>query len=160
MPTLPAKPPEWIATAPTRLEESIDIDATPAEVWAHIEDHESWPEWMPGIDRVEVTSGTTDTDGGQVVKGGPFTFNEEFTAYDEASHLAWTVVETNMVLLAGWAESVRLEPLDAGARTRVVYRAGMEGRPLLGWLMVPIGKQAAKRIREGLDNLRGRAEAS
>ena len=49
MPTHPEHPPEWIATAPISVERSVEIAATPAEVWRHVADHESWPDWFGAL---------------------------------------------------------------------------------------------------------------
>ena len=43
MPTHPVQPPEWIDSAPIRVERSIDIAARPEAVWAVIADHVNWP---------------------------------------------------------------------------------------------------------------------
>lgn len=159
MPTHPVKPPEWIDSAPILVSEFIEIDATPADVWTHIADHRSWPEWFEALDEVQ-PGPTSDAVGGTrrvIVK--PLSIDEEFTAWDEAEHFAFAIVGSKLPMLAAAAESVRLEAIDGG-RCRVTYRQGIQGRPGLGWLMNLAWKPAAKGLPLALAALKARVEAA
>ncbi len=70
--------------------------------------------------------------------------DEEFTAWDEDEHFAFAVVQVRLPILATMAESVRLEDVDDGARCRVTYRQGVEGRRGFGWLMRAVWSRAAE----------------
>ena len=157
MATHEVQPPEWIDGAPITVTASVDIAATPSQVWAHIADHESWPEWFAPLERVEPLGSSSGVGGGRriIVRKRPI--DEVFTAWDDDRHFAFSVTESKLPMLRSLAESVRLEPIDSG--TRVTYRQGLEGRPGFGWLMRLIWKQPAKQLPEALEQLRRRVEA-
>lgn len=156
MATHQLQPPEWIDGAPITVTESIDISASPAQVWAHIAHHEAWPEWFAPIERVEPLGSPTGVGGGRriIVRKRPI--DEVFTAWDEDRHFAFAVTESKLPILLSLAESVRLEPTDAG--TRLTYRQGIEGRPGCGWLMRLAWKQPARQLAVALRELRRRIE--
>lgn len=159
MPTHPVKQPEWIDSAPILVSETIDIDATPDQVWAHIADHTSWPKWFAALD--EVTPGPTSTGvgGTRTVLTKPLSIDEVFTAWDEGEHFAFAIVKSKIPMLAAAAESVRLEPIgDSGCR--VTYRQGVEGRRWFGGLMKLAWTPAAKGLPDALTALKQRVEAA
>lgn len=158
MPKHPIRPPEWIDSAPILVDESIEIDATPAEVWAHIADHASWPEWFEALDEVQPGELPTGVGGTRRVIVKPLPIDEEFTAWDEGEHFAFAIVGSKIPMLAAGAESVRLEPIDDG-RCRVTYRQGIQGRTGLGWLMALAWKPAAKGLPIALTALKRRIES-
>ncbi len=158
MPKHPVKQPEWIDSAPILVSESVEIDATPAEVWAHIADHESWPEWFDALDEVQPGETSSGVGGTRRVIVKPLPIDEVFTAWDEGEHFAFAIVGSKIPMLAAAAESVRLESI-ADRRCRVTYRQGVEGRPGLGWLMKLAWKPASKGLPVALAALKQRVES-
>lgn len=157
MATHPVKQPEWIDTAPIRVVETIEIDAPPSEVWAHVADHASWPEWFDALERVEPLGEPAGVGGGRRIFVAKRPIDETFTAWDENEHFAFSVIASKLPVLQALAESVRLEPSPTG--TRVTYRQGLEGRRGFGWLMSLIWKRPAKQLSEALAALKARVEA-
>ena len=157
MPKHPVEQPDWIDTAPITVTESVDIAASPAVVWSLVADHASWPEWFTALDRVEPLGAPTGVGGGRRVIAGRVRIDEEFTAWDEEEHFAFSVVHSGIPVLHALAESVRLEPSEAG--TLVTYHQGVQGRPGFGWLMGQAWKKPARDLRTALEQLRGRAES-
>lgn len=153
----PVQPPEWIDSAPVRVSETIDIDATPAEVWRHIADHVSWPEWFETLDRVDITGMPTGVGGRRRVTVRRMPVDEIFTAWDENEHFAFAVVGTKMPFLSTMAESVRIESTDTGCR--VVYRQGLQGRSGFGRMIGLVGGQMSGQLQRALGNLKARAES-
>lgn len=47
---------DFAETAPQHAEQTVVIDAAPAEVWAVIVDNERWPEWFPNVKSCTSTS--------------------------------------------------------------------------------------------------------
>ena len=146
MPSHPVQPPEWIDSAPIRVERSIDIDAPASLVWGHIADHVNWPVWFTTIDSVEVTGGATGVGGGRRVTVKKLALDEEFTAWDVDEHFAFAVVKSKIPILDTMAESVRIEPTDTGCR--VNYRQGLQAKRAMGKALELMWKPAAK----GLDD--------
>lgn len=153
----PVQPPEWIDSAPVRVSETIDIDATPAEVWRHIADHVSWPEWFETLDRVDITGMPTGVGGRRRVTVRRMPVDEIFTAWDENEHFAFAVVGTKVPFLSTMAESVRIESTDTGCR--VVYRLGLQGRSGFGRVIGLVGGQMSGQLQRALGNLKARAES-
>ena len=160
MPTHPIQPPEWIDSAPTLVERSIDITATPDDVWVHIADHERWPEWFAAIARVDVIGGGPTPGegvGGRrrvTLKGPPI--DEEFTAWKPGEQFAFAVTSTKVPVLHTMAEDVSLAPIDGGCR--VTYRQGVEMRKGFGWLGRPLASQMSKQLGAALIALKARCE--
>ena len=159
MPKHPVKQPEWIDGAPIIVSESIEIDATPAEVWTHIADHSAWPEWFETLDEVQPGATSTGVGGTRRVIVKPIAIDEEFTAWDEGEHFAFAIVRSKLPMLAAAAESVRLEPIGED-RCHVTYRQGVEGRRRFGWLMKLAWTPAAKGLAPALASLKQRVEAT
>ena len=157
MATHPVHPPEWIDTAPIIIERSVEIAASPAEVWGHIADHERWPEWFGAVSKVEVTGDPTGVGGKRrvTVKGGA-TLDEVFTAWDENERFAFAVVGSKVPILAALAETVDIEP--AGDGCRVTYRQGIEVKRGFGWAVGQMAKVIGTRLAAALEQLRLRAE--
>lgn len=161
MPSHPVRPPEWIDSAPVVVEQSIDIDASDAAVWARIADHERWPDWFEALVSVEVIGGGPDPGtgvGGQrrvKVKGA--TLDEEFTAWKPGEQFAFAITSTKIPVLTAMAEDVRLTAVDGGCR--VDYRQGIELRKGFGWLGKPMGGYMSKQLATALVNLKSRCES-
>lgn len=158
MPSHPVQPPEWIDSAPIRVERSVDIDAAPAAVWAIIADHEDWPRWFTSLGSVEVTGAAAGVGGTRRVSINRITIDEEFTAWDENEHFAFAVVGTKVPFLDTMAESVRIEPTDTGCR--VIYRQGLQAKRGMGFLLDLAWKPAAKQLTAALASLKALAEGS
>lgn len=157
MPNHRLQPPEWIDAAPIRVEASIEVAVPPAEAWARIADHVSWPEWFTALDRVEVIGSGEGVGGGRRVTAKRVTLDEEFTAWDEDAHFAFAVTSSKLPILETLAESVRIEPTDEGCR--IEYRQGLQARRGFGKVLDLAWKQAAKDLPVALGNLKSLLEA-
>lgn len=115
----------WIDTAPVRLANSVDIDATPEQIWAALEDAAAWPRWATVITHVEWTSpqpfgvGTTRT----VTMRGGLVGYEEFITWDPHRRLGFRFNEATTNGIHAFAERYTLEPVGGG--TRVVWEMAM-----------------------------------
>lgn len=157
MPRHVVQPPEWIDSAPVRVERSVEIDASPADVWKHVADHVRWPEWFTALDRVDITGMPTGVGGERRVTAQRLPIDEVFTAWDVNEHFAFAATSSRLVFLTTLAESVRLEPTDSGCR--VVYRQGLQGRRGVGFVVRQLGTRMATGLEEGLAGLKSRAES-
>ena len=164
MPSHPIQPPEWIDSAPIRVERSIDIAAPPEAVWALIADHVNWPKWFTSLERVEVTGAPTGVGGQRRVTVSRISIDEQFTAWDDNEHFAFAVVATKVPFLDTMAESVRIEPTAAtdlmADGCRVNYRQGLQAKRGMGFLLELAWRPAAKQLTAALENLKSLAESS
>ncbi len=150
---LPKRQPEWIDEAPVRIEAIREVEAPPSVVWKLVADHERWPQWFDGVDRVEVIDNADAVGGHRKVVVNRISFEEEFTAFDPEQRFAFTVLKISVPFARSMAECVTLEPLDDGTRTRVTYRQGFEPRTGFGWFLNSSRKRLERELRAGLDGL-------
>lgn len=158
MPTHTMQPPEWIDAAPIQAAASIDIAAPPSAAWVRIADHVTWPEWFTTLDSVEVVGSGSGVGGGRRVTAKKATLEEEFTVWDENEHFAFAVTSSKIPILESLAESIRVEPTDAGCR--VVYRQGLQAKRGFGKALDLVWKQAAKDLPTALANLKAIVESA
>ena len=158
MPKQRRESPEWIDGAPLVFTNSVDIDATPADVWQRIADHVGWVEWFPSLDKVEVTGAPAGIGGKRRVTIKRLPINEEFTAWTEGEQFAFAIVKSPLIFVAAFAEDVRIEPTEAGCR--VTYRQGIEAKKRFDWLAKAAFKSLDGTTAEALQNLKSLAEGS
>ena len=139
-------------------EGSTEVDASAAEVLAVVADFEAYPEWVAGLEQVEVLSRDRRGRGTRVafrlrtpVLSAAYTLAYRYAPRDAG--VSWTYVEGTLEDLSG---SYALEPTTDGA-TRVTYRLDVElGMPLPGL----VKRQAARQIvRSALSDLKRRVES-
>src|SRR5215203_4289106 len=157
MPTHPVQPPDWIDSAPIRVERTVEIAAPPTVVWGFIADHVGWPTWFTTLDSVEVIGTGSGVGGGRRVTVKKLALDEQFTAWEQNEHFAFAVVKSKIPILDTMAESVRLEPTGAGCR--VNYRQGLRAKRGMGKALELMWKPAAKGLEEALTNLKRLAES-
>lgn len=121
----------------------LDIDAQPEVVAAVQFDPERDPEWIGGVDRVELVTAPPLSTGSQVRRiggfmGRPIEWLMRVEALEPGRHVGMHALESPFPMDVDY----RLEPIDAG-RTRASIRirgdaAGMYGAmpgPLMGWMV-------------------------
>jgi ribosome-associated toxin RatA of RatAB toxin-antitoxin module len=139
-------------------EGSAEIDATPAEVMAVVAGFEAYPEWVAGMEEVEVLHRDRRGRGTRVAFRlrtplGEQAYTLAYRYQPRDAGMSWTYVEGTLEDLAG---SYTLEPTDDGT-TRVTYRLEVAlGKAIPSFLM----RQAAKQIvRSALGDLKRRVES-
>jgi ribosome-associated toxin RatA of RatAB toxin-antitoxin module len=139
-------------------EGSAEIYATPAEVMAVVADFEAYPEWVAGMEEVEILARDRRGRGTRVAFRlrtplGEQAYTLAYRYQPRDAGVTWTYVEGTLEDLAG---AYVLEPADDGA-TRVTYRLEVAlGMPLPGLAK----RQAAKQIvRSALADLKRRVES-
>ena len=99
----------FIAAAPFRFSNSVDLAITPEQVFEVLADANSWPQWAKVITNVTRTSpepygvGTTRT----VDMRGALTGDEEFLAWEPYSYLAFRFNSCSNKAVAAFADSLR-----------------------------------------------------
>lgn len=117
---------DFVDSAPARYVNSVLIEATPAQVWAALEDAAAWPRWAKAIRHVEWTSsppfgvGTTRT----VRMAGRMTVAEEFIVWEPGRRMGFRFNEASMNGVSAFAELYTLEEVSPG-RTRVSWVMAM-----------------------------------
>ena len=118
-------------TAPMRFKNVVELDASPAKVFAIFEDGESWPKWFRSIHKVQWTSdkpygvGTTRTAWLWTV-----TLDEHFFRWEQNRRCSFYATGQSMPLAHALAEDYLLEELAPG-RTRFTYSVGIDPRRMV-----------------------------
>ena len=139
-------------------EGSTEVHASAAEVMAVVADFEAYPEWVAGLEEVEVLHRDRRGRGTRVAFRlrtplGEQAYTLAYRYQPRDAGVAWTYVEGTLDDLAG---AYTLEPAADGA-TRVTYRLEVAlGMPLPGL----VKRQAARQIvRSALADLKRRVES-
>lgn len=140
--------------------ESIDIDRPPADVFAYLDELERHGEWQQAIvsskmiTRPPVGVGTRASDTRRVPGGMKVTVTYEIIEHDPPRRTRFEGVN-GPVRVVG---TVRIEPLDDGARSRLTLELDFNGRGI-GKLMAPMARrQAAKQVPADQRRLKERLE--
>jgi ribosome-associated toxin RatA of RatAB toxin-antitoxin module len=139
-------------------EGSTEVFATPVEVMAVVAGFEAYPEWVAGLEEVEVLHRDRRGRGTRVAFRlrtplGEQAYTLAYRYQPRDAGVSWTYVEGTLDDLAG---AYTLEAAADGA-TRVTYRLEVAlGMPLPGL----VKRQAAKQIvRSALSDLKRRVES-
>ncbi|WP_372809797.1 SRPBCC family protein [Litorivivens sp.] len=117
----------FLETARNCYKASVDINATPEQIFESFEDAEDWTRWAPPIQKVEWTSpkpfglGTTRT----VSMSGGMVGDEVFIAWDYPKRMAFCFTACSKPMTESFAEDYVVTPLDNGM-TRVEWTMAME----------------------------------
>ena len=124
--------------------DTVEIARSPQEVFAYLDDLRRHGEWQAQI--VEVTSGSDGPTrvGSRAtekrrVPGGPREFTYEIVEHDPPRAVSFRVID-GPVRPVG---TVRVEPLDEGARSRLTLELDFEGHGL-GKLLAPLARRDAR----------------
>jgi hypothetical protein len=125
------------------LTSSIDIDASPAVVWAVLTDFPAYPEWNPVEISVkgEPVTGTIIEHTSQIPGSKPMTFRPTVVAATPEKELAWR----GKLFVRGLFDVVHrfwLESLDGGRRTRFHQDEQFRG------VMIPFSGSTLRRTHE------------
>ena len=118
----------WCATgAPPKalsVNESIEIKAPLAKVWAAAKDFDSLDKWHPGFSQDELKKGKNNAVGtvrALTIKDGP-TFTEELTAFSEAEHRYQYMIIESPLPVQKYVATFTVKPGQNGA-TNVTWSA-------------------------------------
>jgi uncharacterized membrane protein len=142
------------------ITESIEIDRTPEEVFAYLDQLERHGEWQGAIVSVKVeTEGPTRVGSRATemrrVPGGPREFTYEVTEHDPPRRSSFRGV-SGPVRPVG---TVTVEPVGDGSRSRVTIQLELKGHGL-GKLIAPLAmREARKRVPEDQARLKERLES-
>lgn len=110
----------WVVGATLPAEHSISVSAevagSPVEVWGALADPASYPEWRPGVSRVEVVSGEGAPAVWREVTGeGAVTYRR--LAAERPRRLVVEIADRNLPYGGRW--TYRLEPSADGTRVTI-----------------------------------------
>jgi hypothetical protein len=135
----------------------VDISAAPDAVAGVQFDPARDPEWIGGVDRIELVTEPPIREGSQVRRfggfmGRPIRWLMRVEALDPARHLGMHALESPFPMDVDYG----LEPIDGGRRTRASIRVrgdavGMYGAmpgPLMGWMVRRSVQGDLKRLKK------------
>lgn len=118
---------EFFDSAPVRHQASVEIKATPDEVFAVLLDAECWTKWAFPITAVDWTTGFPIEVGSlrDVHMRGGLIGHEEFIAYEHGERMAFRFNEVSKEGVKAFAEDYRVTDLGGG-RSRVEWTMAMD----------------------------------
>ncbi|TWE13224.1 SRPBCC family protein [Rudaeicoccus suwonensis] len=134
---------------PADLEVSIDINATPAQVWAVVSDLTAMPRWSPQTKKVFLRGGPLRV-GSKMLNVNKLGWRvwptqSVVTAYEPDHLVAFKVLENHAV----W--SFELTPLDDGVRTKVTQRRDVStGTTVVSRQLIDKAMGGEERFEKGL----------
>jgi hypothetical protein len=146
---------EALRAAPHVINNTIELDCTPAELFAIFDDEHTWKEWVPGIATVDWTTprpfgvGTTRT---VTFQGGGMKVYEEFIAWDLGKHMAFTFTGATQRVWWAFGEEYRVSDLGGG-RCKLAWTVAYEPRfvfKALHFLFGPLMSWGLGRVLKGL----------
>lgn len=135
----------FFATAPLVIPVTVELDASPADVWAALGSDEMWS-WMPLLDRLRWLTARPHVEGAvRVLRVARlFTLEEHFYRWEDERRATFHVVGSTRPVLDALAEDFVLEPTAAGG-TRLTWTMALAPRPAVpAWLarlLVPLLKR-------------------
>jgi len=118
----------FFETAAMRFKNAVDLDARPDDVFAILDDGDSWPRWFGGMRKVAWTSekphgvGSTRTAWLTAV-----TVDEHFFRWEPSHRFSFYATGLSMPLAHALAEDYLLDEVEPG-RTRFTYTVALEPR--------------------------------
>lgn len=154
---LQRQPDSWIEQAPARYAASREIAASPADIWAVLADHESWPEWFKVVKTITVTGPASGVGAQRRVGLSGLEIDEEFLAWDVGERYAFGAVAASRGIFETINERITIGDLGAG-RSLVTYTQAFAPK----WWFGPAFKLVQGRFRrdlgDALENLAARVE--
>lgn len=118
---------DFVGTARFRFSNSVEIPATPEQLFEIFEDADAWPRWAGVISKVVWTSeppygvGTTR----RVHMMGGLVGEEEFLAWEPGRHMAFRFNACSLRSIAAFAEAYDVVPTPEGCH--LTWTLAMEG---------------------------------
>ncbi len=131
-------------TAPLVVPVTVELDASPAQVWAALGSDEMWS-WFPPLDRLRWLTARPLGEGAvrTIRVARLFTLEEHFYRWEEGRRATFHVVGVTRPVVNALAEDFLLEP-TAGGGTRLTWTFALDpklpGARLLGKLLGPLLK--------------------
>jgi hypothetical protein len=140
---------------------SVEIDATPAAVATIQFDPTRDPEWIGGVNRVELVTAPPLGAGSKVRRlggflGRPIVWLIDVVGFEPDRLVAMHALESPFPMDVDY----RLEPLDAGRRTRASIRIRGEGRGMYGLPGPLMGPMVKRSVAADLKRLKAIVERS
>jgi hypothetical protein len=155
--THPVRPVDdsFFETAPLVIPVTVELDASPAEVWEALGSDQMWS-WLPVLDRLRWISPRPLTQGAvRILRIAKlFEVEEHFYRWEEQRRATFHVVKATRPLLNALAEDFILDPTATG--TRLTWVMALEpkvpGARFLGFL-VPLLKPGNKFALAGIKKI-------
>ena len=114
--------------APMRFRHQVDLDATPAKVFAIFDDESSWPKWFQSMHKVEWMSPAPHGVGStRTVTMATATVFDHFYRWEQDRRLSLYLTGASVPLAHALAEDYLLEEVTPG-KTRFTFRVSIEPR--------------------------------
>jgi len=136
---------EYIQRAPLQFVNTVELTASPEDVFSSLRDTNAWLEWFPDMKSAE-WEGEPGAGTDRVVKVGAMTIREHFMLWNEPTQMAFYVSETSLPFAKRMVENYTIEETTNGSR--FTYAVGMQPRFPLSMLKFALKPQMTKMFRD------------
>ena len=116
---------DYIDQAPLQFVNTVDLKASPAQVFASLADTEAWLRWFPDMQSAQ-WDGEPGVGTDRMVEVGSMKITEHFTVWKAPYQMAFYVSETSLPFAKRMVENYTIEETDSGSR--FTYAVGMQLR--------------------------------
>jgi carbon monoxide dehydrogenase subunit G len=148
---------EWAASAPLAVAGRGTSTAPPERVFAVLADHEGWPEWFPGVKKVEVLGPAEGVGARRRVSIPGARVEERFIAWDVGQRWAFTGTAATPGFVRSLVEDCVLAPHGPDG-TAITYTMHLDPSPLFRPLMRLARGSLTKNLDRAVQALAARAE--
>jgi mxaD protein len=139
--------------------QTVDIGASPGEVWNAVKNYDNLHSWHPAFESTQITSGQNNTPGAMrtlTLKGGG-SFEEELLAFDEPTRkLRYRIVGDSPLPIDNYDSTIEVISVAPGEST-VIWRSSFTAKGVKDDEAIAVIVGA---YRAGLDNLKQMVEGN
>lgn len=140
---------DFIDTAPLQFINTVELNATPQQVFDSLANADHWLQWFPNMSSVE-WRGTKGVGVKRFVKVGAMAIDEHFIRWDKGVRMAFYISATSMPFAKKMVEDYRIEATEKGSR--FTYAVGLQLRTPLQVLTPVFNASFSKMFKEAVQS--------
>jgi ligand-binding SRPBCC domain-containing protein len=141
-------------------EQSMEINAPPAKVWAIVKDYDALQKWHPAFKGDVIKSGQNNTKGAvrTLTLGSGESFDEELLSYSEKKMtFRYKIIGDSPFPVVKYVSSMSVGKAKGG-KTRIVWQGKYENKPGSGKTDQEVVEMLDGAYKAGLENVKKLAE--
>ena len=115
----------WFEDTDIRIETTVEILATPAQVFDCLADHDRWSEWFSPVKEVTHIGPRSGVGARRRVRVPPLTVDESFLVWDEPTRYTFTATAINLPIVSEMAEDWQLQETPTGTKATNIVAANL-----------------------------------